>query len=253
MSGRHPALEAAASDAIAALGPVHLRTLADQIAAGRPREAITQAVPVRGFPAAAAAVLAAQQIDGVGDAETAAYLHGVAAGHAQHASAVSVESVWSGPSVHGVPVRSTAQVLVHLVETAGSELLLMTYSAKPYEPLRAALTSAAARGVRIAVVVETLQGAGSAISGDEPAAAFRGLDVELWHWPARKRAEPHAKMHAKIAVADRRRLLVSSANLTQSGVGKNIEAGLLIHGGTAPQRAAEHITALRSAGLLERL
>jgi hypothetical protein len=46
---------------------------------------------------------------------------------------------------------------------------------------------------------------------------------------------------------------VSSANLTQSGVGRNIEAGLLIRGGTAPQRAAEHIAALRSAGVLERL
>jgi phosphatidylserine/phosphatidylglycerophosphate/cardiolipin synthase-like enzyme len=247
------ALEAAATDAIAALGPVHLRTLADRIAAGRPRVAITQAVPVAAFPAAAAAVLAAQQIDDVRDDETAAYLYGVAAGHAQHASAVTVESVWSGPSVHGVPVRATAQVLVQLVENATSELLLMTYSAKPYEPLRAALASAVKRGVSVAAVVETLQGAGSAISGDEPAAAFQGLDVQLWHWPAGRRAELNAKMHAKIAVADRRWLLVSSANLTQSGVGKNIEAGLLIRGGTAPQRAAEHIAVLRSAGLLERL
>jgi phosphatidylserine/phosphatidylglycerophosphate/cardiolipin synthase-like enzyme len=249
----HPALETAASDAIAALGPVHLRTLAERIAAGRPREAITQAVPVAAFPAAAAAVLAAQTIDEVPDDETAAYLYGVAAGHAQHASAVTVESVWSGPSVHGVPVRATAQVLVQLVENATSELLLMTYSAKPYEPLRTALASAVKRGVNVAAVVETLQGAGSAISGDEPAAAFQGLNVQLWHWPAGNRAELNAKMHAKIAVADRRWLLVSSANLTHSGVGKNIEAGLLIRGGTAPQRAAEHIAALRSAGVLQRL
>jgi phosphatidylserine/phosphatidylglycerophosphate/cardiolipin synthase-like enzyme len=247
------ALETAASDAIAALGPVHLRILAERIAAGRPHEAITQAVPVAAFPDAAAAVLAAQKIDGVRDDETAAYLYGVAAGHAQHASAVTVESVWSGPSVHGVPVRATAQVLVQLVENATSELLLMTYSAKPYEPLRAALASAVKRGVSVAAVVETLQGAGSAISGDEPAAAFQGLNVQLWHWPAGKRAELNAKMHAKIAVADRRWLLVSSANLTHSGVGKNIEAGLLIRGGAAPQRAAEHIAALRSAGVLQRL
>jgi phosphatidylserine/phosphatidylglycerophosphate/cardiolipin synthase-like enzyme len=250
---RHLALETAATDAIAALGPVHLRTLADRIAAGRPHEVITQAVPVAGFRAAASAVLAAKEIDDVPDDETAAYLYGVAAGHAQHASAVTIDSVWSGPSVHGVPVRATAQVLVQLVENANSELLLMTYSAKPYEPLRAVLASAVKRGVSVAVVVETLQGAGSAISGDEPAAAFQGLNVQLWHWPAGKRTELKAKMHAKIAVADRRWLLVSSANLTQSGVGKNIEAGLLIRGGTAPQRAAEHIAALRSAGVLERL
>ncbi|MCT9932238.1 phospholipase D-like domain-containing protein [Planotetraspora sp. A-T 1434] len=60
-------------------------------------------------------------------------------------------------------------------------------------------------------------------------------------------------MHAKLAVADRRVLLVSSANLTHSGVARSIEAGLLVHGGTAPQRAAEHIADLRGKGLLERL
>ena len=60
-------------------------------------------------------------------------------------------------------------------------------------------------------------------------------------------------MHAKLAVADSKVLLVSSANLTQSGIGKNIEAGLLVRGGTAPARAAEHIRAFQSSGALERL
>jgi phosphatidylserine/phosphatidylglycerophosphate/cardiolipin synthase-like enzyme len=60
-------------------------------------------------------------------------------------------------------------------------------------------------------------------------------------------------MHAKLAVADRRILFVTSANLTQTGVGKNIEAGLLVRGGTAPLRTAEHIDALRAAGALSRL
>jgi phosphatidylserine/phosphatidylglycerophosphate/cardiolipin synthase-like enzyme len=35
-------------------------------------------------------------------------------------------------------------------------------------------------------------------------------------------------MHAKLAVADRRILLTTSANLTQSGVSTNTEAGLPI-------------------------
>jgi phosphatidylserine/phosphatidylglycerophosphate/cardiolipin synthase-like enzyme len=37
-------------------------------------------------------------------------------------------------------------------------------------------------------------------------------------------------MHAKVAVADRRVLLVSSANLTVSGIDENIEAGVLVRG-----------------------
>jgi phosphatidylserine/phosphatidylglycerophosphate/cardiolipin synthase-like enzyme len=77
--------------------------------------------------------------------------------------------------------------------------------------------------------------------------------VQLWHWPVLQRLEAGAKMHAKLAVADRRTLLVSSANLTQSGVGKNIEAGLLVRGGAAPKRAAEHIDELKAKGVLTRL
>lgn len=97
-------------------------------------------------------------------------------------------------------------------------------------------------------------GAGSALADDEPYRAFTGIDgIELWHWPTDRRAEPGAKMHAKLATADRRILLITSANLTQSGVRKNIEAGLLIRGGAAPVRTAEHVDALRANGDLIRL
>ena len=99
----------------------------------------------------------------------------------------------------------------------------MTYSARQYQPLTVALQAAVSRGVHVSVVVETLQGAGSALAGDEPYQAFTGIaGIDLWHWPSAKRTEPGAKMHAKLAVADRCVLFVTSANLTQSGVGKNI-------------------------------
>ncbi|MFC0865813.1 DISARM system phospholipase D-like protein DrmC [Sphaerimonospora cavernae] len=248
------AFERAVAQAAAQLGPSRVRTLAERIGDGWPRSAIPGAVPVPGFAEAAHAVLEAQDAERVPDAEAVAYLRGVADGHAQHAREVRVESVWSGPSTHAVPVRTTGQVLVDLVSEAAHELVLMTYSARPYGPLLEALGAAVERGVAAMAVVETLQGAGSALAGAEPAAAFTSVSgLELWHWPIGRRTEQRAKMHAKLAVADRRVLLVSSANLTQSGVAGNIEAGLLIHGGTAPKRAAEHIAELRAKGLLERL
>ncbi|WP_203993856.1 DISARM system phospholipase D-like protein DrmC [Virgisporangium aurantiacum] len=248
------AFESAALAAVAGLGPAHLRALADRVAAGWPDHAARHVVAILGFAETAGAVLAAQHAAGLPDAEAAAYLRGVAAGHAQQAAAVRVESVWSGPGTHPVPVRATAQVLIEVADEAKHELLLMTYSAKAYEPLLDALTAAVGRGVTVTVVVETLQGAGSALAGAEPAAAFATVPgVQLWHWPIGQRTEPGAKMHAKIAVADRRVLLVSSANLTQAGIGKNIEAGLLVRGGAAPQRAAEHVAELRARGVLERL
>lgn len=241
--------ERAAREPALRITPEGLRAMADCFDWPRPRFVIRASAP--GFEEEADALLRASEEEDLPMRAVAAYLRGVAAAREQ--AAVGVESVWSGPTSHAVPVRATAQVLSQLVGRARHELLLMTYSAKPYQPLRDALAGALARDVLVRVVVETLQGAGSAISGEEPAAAFHGLGVDLWHWPVARRPDDGGRMHAKIAVADRRELLVSSANLTHSGVHGNIEAGLLIRGGAAPERAAEHVDALRSAGILERL
>jgi phosphatidylserine/phosphatidylglycerophosphate/cardiolipin synthase-like enzyme len=213
---------------------------------GWPREAILTTTPD------AAALLDA--LAGVDRSAGLAYLSGLAAGYAQRAGEVSVETIWSGPGSRHVPVRATAAVLADVVREARRELLLMTYSARQYQPLTAALQAAVGRSVQVSVVVETLQGAGSALAGDEPYQAFTVVaGIELWHWLTPKWTETGAKMHAKLAVADRSVLFVTSANLTQSGVGKNIEAGLLIRGGVAPARAAEHVDALRASGDLIRL
>ncbi|HUZ52498.1 MAG TPA: DISARM system phospholipase D-like protein DrmC [Streptosporangiaceae bacterium] len=240
------ALEDAGTDIVRRLGPQALRAITDRAMAAWPREAILAATP------GAEALL--DSLAEVDRSAGLAYLTGLAAGYAQRASEVTVETVWSGPGSRHVPVRATAAVLADIVDEARHELLLMTYSAKPHLTLTEALQAATRRGVSVSVVVETLQGAGSALSGEEPYRAFTGIDgVQLWHWPTSRRTEPDAKMHAKLTLADRRVLLVTSANLTQSGVRKNIEAGLLIRGGAIPQRAGEHVDALRASGELVRL
>jgi phosphatidylserine/phosphatidylglycerophosphate/cardiolipin synthase-like enzyme len=240
------ALEAAGSELVRQAGPSALHTVISHASDAWPRDAILQATPGAGT------VLDA--LSAVDRSTGLAYLTGLAAGYAQRAAEVSLETVWSGPGSHHVPVRATAAVLADLVREARQELLLMTYSARPHQELNDALRAAVRRDVAVNIVVETLQGAGSALSGDEPYQAFTGVPgIQLWHWPTSQRAEPGAKMHAKLAVADRCVLLVTSANLTQSGVTKNIEAGLLIRGGSAPLRAAEHVDALRSTGILTRL
>ncbi|WP_285731991.1 phospholipase D-like domain-containing protein [Nocardiopsis sp. ATB16-24] len=100
--------------------------------------------------------------------------------------------------------------------------------------------------------METLEGAAGTLGSREPGMAFHGIEgIRLWHWPTRHRPDRYARTHAKLAVADRRSLLVSSANLTQSGVSRSIEAGLLVRGGAAPRRVAEHIVELRARGVLE--
>ena len=244
------AFAAAVGVAAEVLGPGALRSLAADMEEGRSIGGST----VSGQAELVSAVHDAQRRDGVDRAWAGAYLRGVADGYARRDAAERVESVWSGPHHHAVPVRSTAQALVDLIAGAVDRLWLMTYSARPHPPVVDALCAARSRGAAVSVVVETLQGAAGALGGPEPAAAFMAVPgVELWHWPAAHRPDRSARMHAKIAVADRRTLLVSSANLTQSGVDANIEAGLLVRGGVAPQRAAEHLDRLVADGTLARL
>jgi phosphatidylserine/phosphatidylglycerophosphate/cardiolipin synthase-like enzyme len=243
-----------AGELAARFGAARLDALAGGVARGDSDATIAASVPVPGFAAAARELLAAARASAAPTGETAAWLRGVAAGYSHGAGEVRAESVWSGPGTHQVPLRATAAVLTELVAGARHELLLATYSARPHPPLLATLGEALDRGVAITVLVETLQGAGSALAGAEPAAAFASLPgIELWHWPVTARAAAGARMHAKLAVADRAVLLVSSANLTGAGAGSNVEAGLLVRGGSAPQRAAEHVTELRASGVLARL
>ncbi|WP_308298846.1 DISARM system phospholipase D-like protein DrmC [Streptomyces sp. GESEQ-35] len=235
------------------MGADGVRTLAEGIGKQRPRASVLSARAFPGFADAATALLEAIEADGVASSAAAAYLHGLAAGHALRAKEQEISLVWSGPSSHRVPVRTTSRALLQLVEAAQQELLLMTYSATRYTPLTNALDAAVGRGVHIDVVVETLQGAGSALSGTEPASAFLEVPgLRVWHWPLGNRAEPGAKTHAKLALADRRVLLTTSANFTQSGVDRNIEAGVLITGGSVPARTSEHIQELQRTGVLQR-
>jgi phosphatidylserine/phosphatidylglycerophosphate/cardiolipin synthase-like enzyme len=245
---------AAARAAVLGLAQSHLEVLADRLAVGAPRAAVVGAVPLPGYGELAGAVCDALAADGLGPAGAAAWLRALAEGYRLGRAEQSVDGVWSGPSSSHVPTRATAQVLVDLVAEAQHELVLMTYSAGRHLPLREALVAAAGRGVQVTAVVETLAGARGALQGEEPAAAFVSTPgVQVWHWPVQARAETTSKMHAKLAVADRRVLFVTSANLTQAGIGKNIEAGLLVRGGSAPLRACEHVRELQARGLLARL
>lgn len=50
----------------------------------------------------------------------------------------------------------------------------------------------------------------------------------------------HANLYAKAAIADDRLAFVTSANLTEYALDRNIELGLLVRGGAVPKLLAEH-------------
>ncbi|WP_326587502.1 DISARM system phospholipase D-like protein DrmC [Streptomyces sp. NBC_01294] len=246
--------EEAAEAVTAILGTSRTKDLVGLFARGRGVEHALMTVQDPTASDAIRELYSAVERHGIPYAEAAAYLRGFVTGWTRQRDEVDVRTVWSGPATPGVPVRPTARVLVEVVGKAQRELLAMTYSARAYPPLSAALRAAVGRGVEVHIVVETKAGASGLLDGPEPAKAFQGVSgVRLWHWAAERRDHQRARQHAKLAVADRQVLWLGSANLTESGVRKNLEAGVLVTGGTAPQRAAEHIRELQRRGVLRPL
>ncbi|MHC5705299.1 DISARM system phospholipase D-like protein DrmC [Streptomyces tirandamycinicus] len=246
--------EAAAEAAVAALGLSQGKDLVGLLSRGGSKERALAELTAPGAGAAVAVLYDAMERESVPPAEAAAYVRGYVAAMLHARDRVRVRTVWTGPSTPAVPVRATAQVLVDVIEEASDELLAMTYAARPYPALTRALTAAVERGVNIHVVVETLAGARGLLQGREPAEAFAVVPgLRLWHWARDPADHPHSRQHAKLVVADRRTLFLGSANLTEAAARRNIEAGVLVSGGEAPRRAAEHIVELQRLGELRPL
>ncbi|MFJ9173879.1 DISARM system phospholipase D-like protein DrmC [Streptomyces sp. NPDC102360] len=249
-----PRFEAAAEAAITVLGLSRGKDLAGLLAQRRRKERTLAELATPAVSAAVGELYDALEAEAVSFAEASAYVRGYIAATLRARDEVQVRTVWSGPATPAVPVRATAQVLIDVIEEARDELLAMTYAARPYPALTRALTEAVGRGVTTHVVVETLAGAGGLLSGREPADAFRSVPgLRLWHWARDPTARTRSRQHAKLAVADRRVLFLGSANLTESAARRNIEAGVLVRGGEAPRRAAEHVVELQRDGVLRPL
>lgn len=169
-----------------------------------------------------------------------------------------VSIVWTGPPTEAVPVRRTDQALIELVNAAKRRLIVVSFAVYKVPAIAAALVGAATRGVSVAVVLESEAESGGKV--DYEMAAALGSDVAkhatIYTWPAELRPKTakgtRASLHAKCAVADGERLLVSSANLTEFALTLNIELGLLVEGDDAPERVHAHLESLIEAGVLRR-
>lgn len=170
---------------------------------------------------------------------------------AERASREKVSLAWTGPISHPASGRSRRldQALYEVIERADASLLLMTYAAWPHRPLLEALEAAVARGVGIRVVMETAAASGGALSSDTLDEWRRELPrARFLVWSAERRAvdvgDGSGVMHGKVAVADRRLALVSSANLTGRALTSNLEMGVLLEGGWIPGRIADYVDEL---------
>lgn len=162
----------------------------------------------------------------------------------------TIELVWTGPSPEGTVLRRTDQVLLELIRSARHTLHVMTFAAYKIPILNEAMLAAARRGVTVTLIFESPEASAGKIT-------FAGLETlgkemrdlaSVYVWPFERRpkdgAGRHGSLHAKCAIADGARLLVSSANLTEFALNMNMELGLLVRGEDLPNRVVEHLNQL---------
>lgn len=186
---------------------------------------------------------------------------GAAASEARRENRLSL--VWTGPPTDEIALRSTRAVLHDLVAGATESLILVSYASYGVAELAEDLREAAERGVHITLILESDED-GAAHHGPirpgklklAPALAALGDKIHLYRWPANQRAAtatPTASLHAKCVIADARRALVTSANLTDAAINDNMELGVLIESSTAATKLLGHFHQLIAEGVLVRV
>ena len=163
--------------------------------------------------------------------------------------ASSVELVWTGPGTGMVPVRHTAQVLTGLIDEAKERLFLVSFVAYSVQNVIQALVRALERGVEVRILVERAISDGGNLNVDSLGILRRLLPrATFYEWDKSKTTGDltYASVHAKCAVADGISAFITSANLSEAAMERNMELGVLIHGGLLPKSLESHLIALET-------
>jgi cardiolipin synthase len=178
--------------------------------------------------------------------ELSAMFQASSATSALAAGALSVELVWTGPGTGMVPLRHTAQVLTGLIDEARERLFLVSFVAYHIGTVINALQRAIERGVLVSILVERSKEHGGNVTVDSIAMLKQSLPrAQLYEWDkSSSDTAQTASVHAKCAVADGAVAFVTSANLSEAAMERNMELGVLQRGGQAPRLLDQHLAAL---------
>lgn len=158
----------------------------------------------------------------------------------------SVELVWTGPATGMVPIRHTAQVLTGLIDDARDRLFLVSFVAYHVGGVVDALRRATERGVQVHVLLEQSKAQGGNVTVDSVAMLRHSVPrAQLYEWDkSGADASLSASVHAKCAVADAAVAFVTSANVSDAAMERNMELGVLLRGGQLPGQLDCHLAAL---------
>ena len=160
-----------------------------------------------------------------------------------------VHMLLTGPSTTRNTIRAIGVEILHVINTSRERLLLVTYASFPPLELLQALKSAEERGVNIELVFETPEDSDGQLSSTNISQFIDVLEkVSVYHWPKNKRPTTNTSsvpsLHAKFVLADDDQIVVSSANLTEFALDKNIELGVTISGGGQPRAVRRYYDGL---------
>ena len=188
------------------------------------------------------AALAAEEFDRL-------WSHGIALTWRGHGAQRSVPTFSPAADIGSVPIRvvadsrrrrATEKILVRVCNAARHEILITNQYFIPTTALRAALISAARKGVDVKLIVPRL--ARPMIAGlatDECLRGFFDSGIKVWRWNG-------PMMHAKTIVVDRSWLLVGSSNVDPQSLRFNAELNLEVHG----EKIGEQMARVFAADLL---
>lgn len=185
-------------------------------------------------------------------------------------SLASVESqlprtdlVWSGPEVPGLHARDTRRVYDELLGSAERSLWVSTFVF--YDGPRAFATLArrmdAAPGLQVTLLLNIQRKRGDTTAADQ---LVRRFTERFWgdDWNGASRpavfydpraldpSQPGGVLHAKAVVADDEAVFVTSANLTEAALDRNIEVGLLVRDRALALSLSAHFLGLIDRKLL---
>jgi cardiolipin synthase len=188
---------------------------------------------------------------GIPSAELAAMLMAASAAYHRAKDEQEVELVWTGPSSKLVATRKTEQALLHVIDAAVSRLFITSFVAYNVASIMSALRKALDRGVEVSMLLESSDKHGGGVSVDAIGQMRRTLPTaRIYFWGDKGDSFAGGKVHAKVAVCDESICFISSANLTGHAMDKNMEAGVLIRGGSLPIKLQKHLEALVTIKIL---
>jgi len=171
--------------------------------------------------------------------------------------------VWSGPEVPGLHARDTRRVYEELLGSAERSIWASTYAffdgPSAFGVLARRLD--AMSELRVTLLLNIQRKRGDTTSAEHLVRAFAD---RFWKtdWPGELRPRvyydpraleldgPGGVLHAKAVVADDEAVFVTSANLTEAALDRNIELGLLIRDRALAESVSSHFRVLIDRGLL---